>query len=69
MIASYEKSIQHTYVPMSLLAVTYSLVIISIPLLYKWMAPQAPQNEPLQFGAFYILPSINEFNTEQGTII
>lgn len=68
-IAGYEKSIQHTYIPMSVLAVTYSIVIISIPLLYKWMAPQATKTKPLRLGAFYSLPSLNEFNTEQGATL
>ena len=68
-IAGYEKSIQHTYIPMSILAVTYSIVIISIPLLYKWMAPQAIKTKPLRLGAFYSLTSLNEFNTEQGATL
>ena len=39
-IATYEKSTQHTYLPMSISAVTFAIVTISVVLCYKWMSSQ-----------------------------
>ena len=64
-IATYETSIQHTYIPMSVLTVTFAIVTVLSLLLYKWMAP-GKAYKPLQFGALYPTPSLRKSSMEQG---
>lgn len=66
MIATYEKSIQHTYTPMSIMTATFAIVTVLSLLLYKWMVP-VKAYKPLQFGAFYPTPSLRKSSMEQGT--
>ena len=68
-IATYEKSDQHTYLPMSILAVTFAMVTISVVFSYKLMSPQFKRTSLIRHGFYPVADQASIITWNEGTYV
>ena len=68
-VAVYEKSGKHTYAPASLLVMNMLIVLLLIPIFYKWLVHRSTKRIPLYKASIYPMPATHSVDEQRGVYL